>query len=59
MHAYVAWTSLLVQWSPTAGVLGLIPSQGTRSCMQQLTVHLPQLKIPQAITKIKDSECHN
>ena len=33
-------TSLVVQWlrlhSPSAGGLGSIPPQGTRSCMQQL-----------------------
>ena len=30
--------------APNAGGLGLIPSQGTRSHMPQLRVHMPQLK---------------
>ena len=42
-------TSLAVQWprlrAPNAKGLGLIPGQGTRSC-------IPQLKIPCAATKI-------
>jgi len=42
----------VVQWlrprAPSAGGPGLIPSQGTRSHMLQLRVHMPQLKIPHA-----------
>ena len=41
--------SLVVQWlrlcAPSAGGLGSILGQGTRSCMLQLRVHTPQLKI--------------
>ena len=48
-------TSQVVQWlrlhAPNAAGLGLIPGQGTRSCMLQLRVHMPQLKIPNATTK--------
>ena len=47
-------TSLVVQWlrllTPSAGGLGAIPGQGTRSCM-------PQLKIPRAATNIKEPTC--
>ena len=49
-----AETSLGVQWlrlhTPNAGSLGLIPGQGTRS-------HMPQLKIPNALSKIDNSKC--
>ena len=48
-------TSLVVQWlrlhAPNAGGLGSIPGQGTRSCMPQLRVHMPQLRSPLAATK--------
>ena len=41
-------TSLVVQWlklhAPSAGGLGSIPGQGTRSHMLQLRVLMPQLK---------------
>ena len=41
-------TSLVVQWlrlcTPTAGSLGSVPGQGTRSRTPQLSVHMPQLK---------------
>ena len=50
-----AGTSLVVRWlrlrSPNAGGQGLIPSQGTRSHMPQLTVCMSQLKIPHTATK--------
>ena len=40
--------SLGVQWlrlhTPNAGGLGVIPGWGTRSCMLQLTVRMPQLR---------------
>ena len=49
------WTSLVVRWlriqAPKAGGPGSIPSQGTRSHMWQLRVHMLQLKITQAATK--------
>ena len=49
-------TSLVVQCLglhfTSAGGLGLIPGQGTRS-------HMPQKKILHAVTKIKDPVCHN
>ena len=39
-------TSLVVQWlrlhTPSAGGLGLIPGQGTRSCMPQLRARMLQ-----------------
>ena len=45
----IAVTFLVVQWlrlqPPNAGVLGLISSQGTRSYMFQLRVHMLQLNI--------------
>ncbi|TEA22649.1 hypothetical protein DBR06_SOUSAS14710042, partial [Sousa chinensis] len=48
--------SLVVQWlrlcAPNAGGPGAIPGQGTRSHMLQLRVHVPQLKLPHAATKI-------
>ena len=34
--------------APSAGGLGLIPGQGTKSHVQQLRVHMPQLR-PSAI----------
>ena len=56
-------TSLVVQWArlhaPNAGGLGLIPGQGTRSHMPQLRVHMLQLKILYASTKMEDTACHN
>ena len=39
--------------------LGLIPGRGTRFHMRQLSVLLPQVKIPHAAMKIEDPECHN
>ena len=48
-------TSLVVQWlrlcAPNAGGLVSIPGQGTRSHLQQLRVHMPQLKTLHAATK--------
>ena len=38
---------------------GLIPSQGTRSHMPQLRVHMPPLKILYAVMKIEDPGCCN
>ena len=42
--------SLVVQWlrrsAPSAGVLGSISGQGTRSHMLRLRVHMPRLKYP-------------
>ena len=56
-------SSLMVQWlrlhTPNAGVLGLIPSQGTRSHMLQLRIHTLQVKIPRAVKKTEDPECCN
>ena len=53
---FLSGTSLVVQWlrllTLNAGVLGSIPGQGTRSFMLQLRVHMLQLKIPQAATKV-------
>ena len=50
-----AGTSLVVQWlrlrTPSAGGLGSIPDQGTRSQMLQRRVHMPQLKILHTATK--------
>ncbi|TEA35213.1 hypothetical protein DBR06_SOUSAS2810081, partial [Sousa chinensis] len=47
--------SLVVQQlglcTPSAGGQGLIPGQGTRSCMLQLRALMAQLKIPSAATK--------
>ena len=37
--------------APKAGVLGLIPGQGTRSHVPQLVVRMLQLKMPAATTK--------
>ena len=46
----------MVQWLrlhiPNAGSPGLIPGRGTRS-------HMPELKILQAATKIKEPLCFN
>ena len=43
-----AGTFQIVQWlrhrTPKAGGLGLIPGQGTRSHMSQLSVYKPQLR---------------
>ena len=43
------------QWlrlhTPNAGGLGLIPGQGTRSCMLKLRVGMPHLKIPHVARK--------
>ena len=45
----------MVQWlrlhGPSAGGLGSIPGQGTRSHMLQRRVHLPQLKIVDAVSR--------
>ena len=43
--------------APTAGGLGSIPGQGTRSHMPQLRVYTQKLKIPHAVTK--DPACGN
>ena len=66
--AYSSWnhirlihqgTSPVVQWlklySSNAGDLGLIPGQGTKCHKPSLRVWMPQLKIPHASMKIKDS----
>ena len=39
--------------------LSVIPGQGTRSPVPQLSMHTPQLKIPPAAMEIKDSVCQN
>ena len=53
--------SLVVQWlrlhAPNVGGPDLIPAQGTRSHMPKVQIHMPQLKIPQAVTKIEDLAC--
>ena len=53
---FLSGTSLVVQWlrllTLNAGVLGSIPGQGTGSYMLQLRVHMLQLKILQAATKM-------
>ena len=45
----------MVQWlrlhGPNAGGLGSLPGQGTRSHMLQRRVHLPQLKIVDAVSR--------
>ena len=50
-------TLMVVQWlrlnAPSAGGLGFLPGQGTRSHMPQLRVHRPGINIPHAATKIK------
>ena len=55
-------TSMVVQWlrlrAPSAGGLGLIPGQGSRSHIPQLRVLMLQLKIPDAVTKIWDPVCN-
>ena len=47
-------TSLVVQWlrlhTPNAGDPGSIPGQGTRCRMPQLSIHMPQVKVPHATT---------
>ena len=43
--------------APTAGGLGSIPGQGTRSHMPQLRVYMQKLKIPHVVTK--DPACGN
>ncbi|TEA31331.1 hypothetical protein DBR06_SOUSAS710105, partial [Sousa chinensis] len=47
--------SLVGQWlkfhAPSVGGPGSIPGKGTRSHMQQLRVHMPQLKILHTTTK--------
>ncbi|TEA29203.1 hypothetical protein DBR06_SOUSAS14810008, partial [Sousa chinensis] len=49
--------SLVAQWlrlhTPNAGDLGLIPGQGTRSHMLQLSVFMPQLRSLPATTKTR------
>ena len=56
-------TSLVIQWlslhTLSAGDLGLILGQGTRSHMLQLRVFMLQLKVPHAATKIKGAVCRN
>ena len=42
--------------APSAGGLGLIPGQGTRSRVLQVRVHMTQLKIPRATAKIRYSQ---
>ena len=50
----------MIQWlrlyTPNAGGLGKIPSQGTRSHMLQLRVRMPQLKMLHAATKTWSSK---
>ena len=45
----------MVQWlrlhTPSAGGLGLIPSQGTRPHVMKLRVGMPHLKIPHVARK--------
>ena len=52
--------SLVVQWlrllSPSAGGLGSILGQGTRSYMPQLRLHMPKLKISHVATKTQYSQ---
>ena len=54
---YVPGTSPLVLWlrlqAPKAGSPDSIPAWGTSSCVSQLKVHMPQLKIPCAAKKKK------
>ena len=56
-------TSLVIQWlslhTLSAGDLGLILGQGTRSHMLHLRVFMLQLKVPHAATKIKGAVCRN
>ena len=42
--------------APSAGGLGSLPGQGTRSHLRQLRVCRPQLKIPRATTKTQHSQ---
>ena len=53
-------TSMGAQWlrlcAPNAGGSGLIPGQGTRSCMPQLRVHMLPPKILSAATKTQHSQ---
>ena len=53
----------MVQWlrlhTPNAGGPGSIPGQGARSHLLQLRVHKPQLNIPLAETKEKDSDLNS
>ena len=56
-------TSLVAQWlrlhAPSARGQSLIPAQGTRSCMPQLRVHMPQLKkIMHSGTKLSHKQEH-
>ena len=57
-HTLITGTSLVIQWlrlhASNAGGSGSIPGQWTRSRLVQLRVHLLQLKILPATTKIKD-----
>ena len=54
-------TLLVAQWlrldTPSAGGLGSILGQGTKSHMLQLRVRVPQLNILHAAIKIKDIAC--
>ena len=56
-------TSLVDQWlrfcTSSAGGLGSIPGQGTRSYMPQLRVCTPQQKIPYATTKAQCCQLNN
>jgi len=56
-------TSLVAQWlrlcTPHTGAPGLIPGQGTRSHMPQLSLLKPQLKILHATMKMEDLKCQN
>jgi len=42
----------------SAGGLGLIPDQETRSQMPQLNVLMLQIKVPHATTKTRNSQIH-
>ena len=53
------WCSVAKNPSSRGRGLGAIPGQGTRSPMSQRSIHTPQLTVPPAATKIKDSVCHN
>ena len=59
----ISGTSLQVQWlrfpAPSAGGLDLISDQRTRSYVLQLRIHMFQLKIPNAATKMEDAVCHS
>ena len=56
-------TSLGVQWlrlhTPNPGGLGSIPDQGTRSHTPQLRLHMLQVRILSASTKMEDPVRHN